>query len=245
MLTSRFGTLKRQTIPYTHAGIQLEWVTPSCLRLHQDKFCEALTTTTISKDRMNQPEEPCTAEEHTTFRSLTCGALWACQTRAEELFNVISLQTKLASPQVKDLIHINTVIKRLRRNPEKFGLYYRRMHGPYHIAVITDASSPNKTSSFATDGIIVGLSPDRLSHVVTDKHDYLREDLIKHLSAAIMHVLHITSQKSKRISHSTSHAETNSAAKTIPLGQLLCLRLSLCFLLLLKSCSEAQPQLQG
>ena len=44
MLTKRFGTLKRQSIPYTHAGIQLEWLTSSTLRLHQDKFCEALTT---------------------------------------------------------------------------------------------------------------------------------------------------------------------------------------------------------
>ena len=40
MLTKRFGTLKRQSIPYTHAGIQLEWITRDTLRLHQDKFCE-------------------------------------------------------------------------------------------------------------------------------------------------------------------------------------------------------------
>ena len=75
MLTKRFGTLKRQSIPYTHAGIQLEWLTSSTLRLHQDKFCEALTTTTIPKHRLADPEAKCTSEEHKTFRSLTCGDL--------------------------------------------------------------------------------------------------------------------------------------------------------------------------
>ena len=41
-----------------------------------------------------------------------------------------------------------------------------------------------------------------------------------------MHVLAATSQKSKRISHSTSHAETLAAAKAIPIGQLGALRLA-------------------
>ena len=151
MLTQRFGTLKRQSIPYTHAGIQLEWLTLNTLRLHQDKFCEALTTTTIPRHRLDDPESKCTPEEHKTFRSLTCGAFWACQTRLDELFNVVSLQTKLASPQIKDLMMINTVIKRLRRKNDRFGIYYRRMVGPYRIVVVTDASSANKTSSFATE----------------------------------------------------------------------------------------------
>eukprot|EP00959_Pyramimonas_sp_CCMP1952_P039340 823522-Pyramimonas_sp.AAC.1 len=40
-----------------------------------------------------------------------------------------------------------------------------------------------------------------------------------------MHILTGSSQKAKRISHSTSRAEALSAAKAIPLAQLVALRL--------------------
>ena len=120
---------------------------------------------------------------------------------------------------------INLIIKRLRRKNDKFGIYYRRMIGPYRIVVVTDASSANKTSSFATEGIVIGLCPDRLTAVTVDKHDYLEDNLVYQLSG-YFHILHATSQKSKRISHSTSHAETLAAAKGIPLGQIIGLRLT-------------------
>ena len=120
---------------------------------------------------------------------------------------------------------INTVIKRLRRKNDRFGIYYRRMVGPYRIVVVTDASSANKTSSFATEGIVIGLCPERLTTIKVDRHDYLEEDLVPLLSG-FFHILHATSQKSKRISHSTSHAETLTAAKGIPLGQIIGSRLT-------------------
>eukprot|EP00959_Pyramimonas_sp_CCMP1952_P128277 2682395-Pyramimonas_sp.AAC.1 len=76
----------------------------------------------MPEERLAVPDSPCTAADHHTFRSLTCGALWACQTRLEELLKVIALQTKLQSPTIKDLVAINTVIKRLTNNPEVWHL---------------------------------------------------------------------------------------------------------------------------
>ena len=99
------------------------------------------------------------------------------------------------------------------------------MTGPYRILVVTDASSANKTSSFATEGIIIGLCPDKLSHIRVDKTDYLDETLVPTLTGDF-HILHASSQKSKRVSHSTSHAETLAAAKGIPMGQIIGLRLT-------------------
>ena len=46
-----------------------------------------------------------------------------------------------------------------------------------------------------------------------------------HLISGKCHILTGSSQKSMRISHSTSHAETLSAAKGIPLAQIVALRL--------------------
>ena len=72
---------------------------------------------------------------------------------------------------------------------------------------------------------MIGLCPDRLVTITVDKHDYLEENLVSAL-CGFVRILHATSQKSKRISHSTSHAETLVEAKGIPLGQIIGLRLT-------------------
>ena len=71
-LESRFGKLKRQTMPYTHAGLQLERVVPTCIRINQDQFTSCLSQCVISKERVEVPDAPCTAAEQKTFRYLTC-----------------------------------------------------------------------------------------------------------------------------------------------------------------------------
>ncbi len=225
LLEKRFGTLKRQRLPYTHAGIQLERISPDCIRLHQDSFTSKLVIHKLDKDRTSQPDADCTSAETTIFRSLTCSAAWACQTRLEEIFNVVSLQTKLKHPKIQDLIAINTVTKRLAKNQNKFGIYLRRMHPPFRLISVSDASAPNKVSNFATEGIIIGLAEDRLRQVTVDKNDYLEPSFVKHIGGKC-HIYIATSQKSKRISYSTSHAETLSAAKAIPVAQLVAMRLS-------------------
>ena len=222
-LERRFGTLKRQQLPYTHAGIQLEQINKSCLRLHQDSFTEKLLTHELPKDRLQDPASPCTPEETTIFRSLTCSAFWACQTRLDEVFHVISLQTKLKTPTIADIISINGVTKRLKRNNNKFGIYFWKLYPPYRVICVSDASSPNKSTNFATEGIIVALAEDKLTTATCDHHDYL-EPRLRPLVGGKFHILTGTAHKSKRISHSTSHAETLSAAKGIPLAQLVALR---------------------
>ena len=215
--------MKLQKIPYTHAGIQLERINKDCLRLHQDEFCSKLTTYKIPDHRLKEPDSLCDKKEITIFRSLCCSALWACQTRLEELCAVTSLQVYLQTPKIEHIIAINCVIKRLRR-PLKHGIFLWRLEPPLRIAGISDASAPNKQSNFATEGIIVCLAEDRISKIITDKDDFLIDEMVALLGGK-MHILTGSSQKAKRISHSTSHAETLSSAKAIPLSQLIALRL--------------------
>ena len=127
-LEERFGPLKRETIPYTHAGIQLSRPAKNVIRLHQDAFCSKLNTTSIGAHRVDKPLDDLDKVETTTFRSLTCSALWATQTNPQEICQITSLQQALKTPKVKDLMSINTVIKRLKSpNHEKFGLWYRKL----------------------------------------------------------------------------------------------------------------------
>ena len=111
------------------------------------------------------------------------------------------------------------------RNPNKFGIYFRRMHPPFRIISVSDASAPNKVSKFATEGIVICLAEDRLRKPAVDKNDYLEPSLVKHVGGKC-HIYIATSQKSKRISYSTSHAETLSGAKAIPIAQLVSMRLA-------------------
>ena len=225
ILTSKFGKMKRQQIPYTHAGIQLERISPGILRLHQDQFTQQLETYKMTNELKAKPAEPLPEDLHTTFRSLTCSCLWACQTREEELCQITSLQQKLKKPQVQDLMSINTVIKRLKNPATPMGLFYRRLVPPLRIFSISDASSANKSSDFATEGVKVPLGEDRIARIDTDKHDWLTIQQIEQLGGKFNSLIGL-SNKSKRISHSTSHAETLAAAKTVPLAQIAALRLA-------------------
>ena len=64
LLTERFGTLTKQTLPFVHTGLQLEMINHECLRLHQDDFNSKLKTHDWTKDgRKYQAEELCTPEE--------------------------------------------------------------------------------------------------------------------------------------------------------------------------------------
>ena len=225
-LESRFGELKRQRLPYTHAGIQQERIGTDCLRLHQDHFCSKLATTTIGKHRLDNLESPLDASETTTFRSLTCSALWAAQTNPQEVCQITSLQTALKKPMVKDLVSINQVIKRLKSpNREKWGIWFRRLEPPYRCVTVSDASPATKKSDYATEGICATLAEDRLPRCTTDDNDFLDPSLVKFLGGKF-HLLASSSTKAKRVSHSTSHAETNAAARTVPLGQLIGMRLT-------------------
>ena len=74
------------------------------------------------------------------------------------------------------LIQINACIKRLKRPHCRMGLFYRRMYPPFRTISVSDASSANKASDFATEGSAVGTGEDRLpKHLTTDQHDYLAE----------------------------------------------------------------------
>ena len=67
------------------------------------------------------------------------------------------------------------------------------------------------------------LSEDRVLVPEPDRYDYLPEAQVAKLGGWC-HPLVGSSSKAKRVSYSTSHAETNAAAKAIPMGQMIALR---------------------
>ena len=66
---------------------------------------------------------------------------------------------------------------------------------------------------------------DRVGTIQPDKQDFVCGDVVTRLGGKC-HLMLATSTKSKRVSHSTSHAETLVAARGLPMGQLLAIRYS-------------------
>ena len=103
------------------------------------------------------------------------------------------------------------------------GIFMHRLHPPFQIVTVSDASPPNKSTNFATEGNLVMLAEDRIDSLRTDSSDILADDQVL-LLGGHHHVLAGLSQKATKVSHSTSHAETHAAAKGVPLGQMTALR---------------------
>jgi hypothetical protein len=229
-LEERFGKLKRQELPFTHTGLEYEMVNPDCLFQHQTTFISKLKPLVISRERRSQSEELCTKSEHTEFRSVVCSCLWATITRQDVVSELTGLQSELQNPKVKHLSEVNSVVRRLHKGNDshvaRFGLYYWRLSLPIRVLGVTDASAANKKSNYAQEGKIVGITEDLLHSLAVDKTDYLmNSDDIACLGGKL-HMVFGSGNISKRISHSTSHAETLSCAALIPLGQLVCMRLA-------------------
>eukprot|EP00959_Pyramimonas_sp_CCMP1952_P059725 1247448-Pyramimonas_sp.AAC.1 len=82
------------------------------------------------------------------------------------------------------------------------GLYFHRLHGPFKLSSITDASHGSRVTSYAHEAQGLFLCEDRPIRITKDGQ-LCPDDYSKFLSG--------TSKKGKRISYSTSHAEAVSA----------------------------------
>ena len=97
------------------------------------------------------------------------------------------------------------------------GLYYRPMSFPLRIVSVTDASFAGRETSFPQEAEIVLLMND--THLNLTTKDYV-DPKSNYLVGGYAHVLFFSASKAKRISHSTSHAETNAAVRGIHSAQL-------------------------
>eukprot|EP00959_Pyramimonas_sp_CCMP1952_P177796 3716027-Pyramimonas_sp.AAC.1 len=112
-------------------------------------------------------------------------------------------------------------LDRAKRNRQGMGLYFRRLHGPFKLSSITDASHGSRVTSYAHEAQGLFLCEDRPIRITKDGQ-LCPEDYSKFLSKA--HPLSGTSKKGKRISYSTSHAEAVSAVGGSQNAQYVALR---------------------
>ena len=117
------------------------------------------------------------------------------------------LQTIMLQPIVGTMRRCNALLKRAKLNRVLCGLHYRFIEGSVRLVVFSDASHGSVISPYAFEGIVIGLTVDNFCVDDKGKTSELSARDARQFNGAFQ-IIYFASKKSKRISHSTSHAET-------------------------------------
>ena len=115
--------------------------------------------------------------------------------------DVTLLSSRMNRGTVKDFRDANATISRAQKSPHH-GLIFHRFDPPLVLFSISDSSFATSSTSYAVEGHVVLLA--ELRKVTVGKDDTFSASQLD----TPIHLLHAASKKAKRISHSTSHAES-------------------------------------
>ena len=223
LLQSKFGKVTRQTLPFTHCGVLYEKI-PDGFRMSQDSFAQKLKPAEIPSTRKD--DELLTPSEITMFRSILGGLLWLTATRLDLIAEVCALQSQVTRAKVAHLRQANGVVKRARQEVgQGMGLYFQKLRPPLRLACVHDSSAAGNTRHYAQEGILVLLCEDHMDQFSREHEHILTDDQCKALGGRC-HILWSHGAKAKRISYSTSHAETLAAVSGLEAGTLVSVRLA-------------------
>ena len=200
ILEKRFGALTVAKTPFVHVGITVERMSDGGYRLHQAAFAKAIKLLEVKRGR--PAEEPLSPAEVTLLRGALGGLLYLTYTRPDISAEVVLLQTKINVATVAELRQCNATIKRAHSG-SSLGLVFPKLVPPLTLLAISDASFSTSSTSYAVEGSVVVLRQ------AIPEEDHASEKPGSFLSGPC-HLLYHHSQKAKRVSHSTSHAESLS-----------------------------------
>ena len=114
-----------------------------------------------------------------------------------------------------------------KKYAENCGLYYPRLPHPLKLFTVADSSHATRTSSYAQEGCLILLMHDQSLKIVnSDSPQYKQILESRHSMSDFCIVLAYISHKAKRVSSSTSMAETLVANLGKELAQLVAMRLT-------------------
>ena len=218
LLVEKFGKVTRQTLPFVHCGVQYSKI-PDRFRID---FCKKLKPATISNDRKDNDD--LTPSEVTTLCSILGALLWLTATRLDLVADVCLLQTQVTRAKAAHLRQANNTVKRAQSVEPNLGLIFRKLRGPLRVMCIHDSSAAGNVRHYAQEGILVVLAEDKLQHFTEYEH-VLSNDEARLLGGTV-HVLWAHGAKAKRVSYSTSHAETLAAISGLEAASLVTVRLA-------------------
>ena len=221
-LVKKFGKVTRQKLPFTHCGVVYRKVADG-ICVEQDDFCRKLKMVDIDKSRRD--DDDLTPSELTSFRSVLGGLLWLTATRLDLVSDVCILQTMVTKAKISHLKQANAVVRRAQAEiGQGLGLYFRKLRAPLRLACVHDSSAGGNVRHYAQEGIMVLLFEDKLKGY--ESYEHVIDDHQTHKLGGKCHVLWAHGAKAKRVSYSTSHAETLSAVSGMETSTLVAVRLA-------------------
>ena len=120
----------------------------------------------------------------------------------------------------------NNIVKKAKAElGQNVGLHYRYIKLPFRLACVHDSSAAGNVRNYAQEGVLILLCEDGLvDYSLEDEH--ILEDHQTSLLGGRAHILWGHGAKAKRISYSTSHAETLAAISGLEASTLVAVRLA-------------------
>ena len=213
-LESRFGMMSRQTTPFVHVGVHYDKREGGGYHLHQDTYCQAMKVAEVPRGQAN--EVSLDAAGTSALRAVLGALLYLTITRHDISTDVVLLASKVTTATYGDLRAANAVVRRAQRNPKR-GVHFPKLNGKLCIFCISDASFSTKSTSYAVEGQVVLIKP--AASMPSETGAFNAQQL-----TGPCHVISATARKAKRISHSTSHAESLSAYGALTAAETVALR---------------------
>ena len=222
-MVAKFKKVSRQQLPFEHCGCEYALLPDGGFSIKQTAFSKKIPKIDIPKGKKD--EDRLTGEETTSLRSCLGALLWLAATRLDIVADVSYIQSKVTTATIKDLKIANQAVDKAKADPD-IGLIYRPFKTKHRrLVLVHDASSASKGRQYAQEGILVMLADDHFAEKTLEAHHECdNRDVLHH--GGVMHVLFSHGAKAKRVSYSTSHAETLSMVNGIEASTLVMVRLS-------------------
>ena len=138
----------------------------------------------------------------------------------------MALQQYVKKPLYAHLHGANLVIKRAKSNSKR-GLRYLPLKPPLRLLDISDASHAGKRTSYAIEGQINLLTSETSLQLQPGSNELSPDELRRFLSSgSAAHPLFGSGKTAKRISHSTSHAESLAKNSSSGHASMIAMRLT-------------------
>jgi hypothetical protein len=225
VIYKKFGKVKRCVLPLIYVGVRHQLLAPDHILLDQGHYIEKLKPAQVSSStHLKDDTRPLDAFEHKQFRSLLCSLLWVCLTRMDLCHGVVALQSEMIKPTILHLKQVNQLLKRALSTKHFNGLHFRRLRFPLRLVSVNDASHASKRSGYPYEGKIVLLMSESDVDFGSSGEWYRTAD--SQSFTGYGHPLYFTARKASRVSHSTSHAETNACVGGLQVAQLVSSRIT-------------------
>jgi hypothetical protein len=193
------------------------------LFIHQAEFCNNLKVHKLSRERAKQTSSLVTEEERTALRSGAGGLMYLIQTRPELASDLLTLMTKINQATVAEIKFMNSLIARAKQFPGR-GIYIHKIKPPFRFLAWSDASHASSKTVYAFEGHLCMLASDNSAARLPTKQSDLTAAQMHDILGGPTQFIEYVSRKSKRVSHSTSHAESLSSHGTLASTELVASR---------------------